>query len=180
MSRQYFQECLAWATASGTAVGNTVTETIVFPNIVIPANYFQSGRTLRLRAFGQIGNVVTAVPTVTFRVRWGGVAGTVLCSSGAVGCSATAFTGAIWDLEVMLTNRVDGSAGQIFAMGSMNIGNDAVPQARGMGSAGALVPAVVTALDLTADTALSLTATWSAANAANTLTGHNFYVEALN
>jgi hypothetical protein len=35
-------------------------------------------------------------------------------------------------------------------------------------------------VDLTADTALSLTADWSAASASNTLTGHIYTVEGLN
>jgi hypothetical protein len=40
-------------------------------------------------------------------------------------------------------------------------------------------PAAVT-VDLTADTALSLTADWSAASASNTLTGMFYTIEALN
>jgi len=48
MSRQAWNETLAWATADGTAVHTTTTETILFPNVTIPANYMQDGRALRL------------------------------------------------------------------------------------------------------------------------------------
>src|SRR4051794_910629 len=123
MSRQMWEECLTWATASGTAVGNTTTETIVMPNITIPANYMQDGRHLRGRIFGQIGNVVTAQPTVTFRVRWGGVAGTLLAATAAVTTSATAFTAAVFDWEFVIQTRSNGSSGTLYVLGCINLPN---------------------------------------------------------
>ncbi len=188
MSRQFWEESIAWATADGTAVANTVTETIVFPNVTIPANYMQDGRVLMATAYGRWSNVITAVPTLTFRFRWGGVAGTVLMASGAVVTPATATANAMWRIEAMLQTRLNGSAGTIFGTGTLSMFEDAAPTfgtvtnygvISPMGSAGVATPAAVTA-DLTADTALSLTATWSAANASNTLTGHNLVIESLN
>lgn len=179
MSRQFWGELLAWATASGTAISNSTTETILFPNITIPANYLQDGRTIRIKAWGQISNVVTSQPTVTFRLRWGGVAGTVLCASAALTASATAFTNAIWELEIMLTVRSNGSSGTVLAIGSVCAGDLATIAPNYLGSAGAASPAAVT-VDLTADTALALTAQWSAANASNSIQGINYYVEAMN
>ena len=64
MSRQFWQELLAWATSDGTAVANTTTETIIFPNVTVPANYMQDGRVLRLEAFGRLST--TGTPTVTY------------------------------------------------------------------------------------------------------------------
>jgi hypothetical protein len=52
MSRQTWQEAVSWAVASGTAIAASTTETILFPNVTIPANYMADGRLLRLRAFG--------------------------------------------------------------------------------------------------------------------------------
>jgi hypothetical protein len=179
MSRQTWVEGLAWATASGTAVGNSTAEAIVFPNLTVPANYLADGRTLRGSIYGQISNVVTATPTVSFRIRLGGVAGTVLAASAAITTSATAFTAAIFQWDFTITTRVNGSSGSLFTMGAVSIANDTAPQVRGMGSAGATTPAAVT-VDLTADQALSVTAQWSAANAANTLTGHVYTLESLN
>lgn len=188
MSRQSWEETITWATADGAAVANTVTETIIFPNITIPANYMQDGRALKLIVYGRWSNVVTAVPTLTFRVRWGGVSGTVLIASPAIVTPATATTNAMWQVEATLQTRSNGATGTIFGMGTATMFEDAAATfgtvlnygvVQPMGSAGVATPAAVT-VDLTADTALSITATWSAANAANTLTGHIYTVEALN
>ncbi len=185
MSRQYWSGTLAWATADGTAIANTTTETIIFPNITIPANYLQDGRVLRIIAFGRHGT--TATPTLTFRLRWGGVAGTVLAASGAITCGSTV-TAAMWRVELLVQVRGNGSAGSVFAVGEAEVAEDAANTVGSatnatavglMGSAGVATPAAVT-VDLTADTALALTATWSAAYASNTLTGHVYTVEALN
>jgi hypothetical protein len=188
MSRQFWKELLAWRTADGAAVGNTAAETIVFPNITIPANYMSDGRVLIMEAYGRWSNVVTAVPTLTFRIRWGGVAGTLLCQSGAITTPATATANAMWRIEAILQTRANGATGALFVTGTLTMGEDAAPTfgtvtdygvTSLMGSAGVATPAAVTA-DLTADTALSLTAQWSAANASNTMQGHNYLLGSLN
>jgi stringent starvation protein B len=195
MSRQFWSETIAWATASGTAIANTTTETILFPNVTIPANYLQDGRALRLRAFGAFGTVVTTNPSLTFSLRWGGVAGTVIAKSAALLTSATALGGgasmtATWELEAVIQTRSNGSAGTLMTNGAGALFSGAQPTyntvtAYGMpfmlvsGSTGGSTPVAVTA-DLTADTALSLTATWSAANAAISIQGLNYTIETLN
>ena len=188
MSRQYWSEGLAWATANGTAVSNTATETILFPNITIPANYMQDGRVLRLKAYGRWSNTVTIASTLTWRIRWGGVAGTVLFASPAVITPATATTDAIWSFEGLIQTRSNGSSGSLFAMGEVGIFEDAAPTfgtvtnygvVMGGGSAGVATPAAVT-VDLTADTALSLTIQWDETGASNSIQGHIYTVESLN
>jgi len=185
MPRQFWSETLAWATADGTAVANTTTETIIFPNITIPANFMQDGRTLRLTAYGRYST--TATPTLTFAVRWGGVAGTIISQSGAITTGSTV-TAAQWKLSIVIQVRTNGSSGTVFSMGDVTLHEDAVATAgtvtnygmvNPMASAGVATPAAVT-VDLTADTALSITADWSAASASNTLTGHIYLLEALN
>lgn len=182
MSRQFWSETLAWATADGTTISATAVETIIFPNITIPANFMQDGRCLRLTAYGRH---TSAGQTVTFRARWGGVSGTVLVASGAnVAPTATA---ALWETEILLQTRSNGSSGTIYGMGRMIYTDDLVSTAGSatgapivglMGSAGLTTPAAVT-VDLTADTALSLTSTFGTAGS-NTLTGHIYIIEALN
>lgn len=185
MSRQFWNETLAWATADGTAVANTTTEAIIFPNITVPANFLQDGRILRLTAYGR--HSTTATPTLTFALRWGGVTGTVVAQSGALTCGS-GVTAAPWKVELTLQVRSNGSTGTVFVMGEAICWDDAVgstgsatnaPGIAAMTSAGAATPAAVT-VDLTADSALSLTADWSAASASNTLTGHIYVIEALN
>lgn len=188
MSRQFWQEMIAWATADGATVNTTATETIIFPNVTIPANYMQDGRALRITASGRYSNVVTAVPTLTFAVRWGGVAGTVLAQSPAIVTSASAVTNAPWSLTVTLQTRSNGATGTIFAMGDVLMTPGIAPTfgtvtnygvVASINSTGLLTPAVVT-VDLTADTALSLTGKFSASNAANGFTGHLYNLESMN
>lgn len=185
MSRQYFVETLVWSVADGTAIANTTTETIIFPNTTFPAGYMQDGRVVRITAYGR--HSTTATPTVTFRIRWGGVSGTVLAASGAI-TAGSGVTAAMWMLEALLVCRSNGATGTIFTTGRALLGEDAAPtvgsatNAPGismMGSAGVATPAAVT-VDLSADQALAITAAWSAASASNTLTGHNMIIESLN
>lgn len=185
MSRQFWSEALAWTTADGTAIANTTTETIIFPNITIPANYMQDGRVLRVHATGRYS--VTGTPTLTYALRWGGVSGTIIAQSGAIQ-AGSGVTNAQFEINLWVQTRSNGATGSVFVQGHGIMHEDAVPVAGTvtnygmvfpMGSAGQATPAAVT-VDLTADTALSITADWSAASASNTLTGHVYVVEGLN
>lgn len=192
MSRQYWSETLSWATASGTAVANTVTETILIPNVTIPANYMQDGRVLRLKAYGGYGT--TATPTIIFSVRWGGVAGTVLAKSTTVtttsGVGGGASMTAPWEFEACVQTRANGSSGTLFTSGSAvlftstaatagTVTNYGLIMPLASGSTGGTTPVAVTA-DLTADTALSFTVTWGTANAANSIQTHQYTIESFN
>lgn len=185
MSRQFWQEQISWATASGTAVANTATETILFPNITIPANYLQDGRTIRLRLFGGYGT--TATPTITFTIRWGGVSGTIVCKSGAIttgsGVGGGASMTALWSAEIIIQVRSNGSSGTVMVNGEVTLyttgtaAGSSYPMASG--STGGTTP-VAASCDLTVDTALSVTAAWGTANSANSIQGHNYQLESLN
>lgn len=192
MSRQFWAETLTWATSSGTAVANTVTETILVPNVTIPANYLQDGRCLRIRGFGAHGTTLT--PTLTFALRWGGVAGTVLSKSAAItttsGVGGGASMTAPFSFEILIQTRANGSSGSLMTNGVLTLFTSTAPSAGTVtnyglpaflasGSTGGTTPVAVT-VDLTADTALALTVTWSAANAANSIQVHQYSIESLN
>lgn len=192
MSRQFWSETVAWATAAGTAVANTTTETILFPNVTIPANFMQDGRALRLTAYGGYGT--TATPTIIFQVRWGGVAGTVLAKTSTFTTTSATGGGASmtsqWMLEATIQTRSNGSTGTLFTNGLVmlhtaaagtagTVTNYGQPIPLVSGSTGGTTPVAVTA-DLTADTALALTATWGTQNAANSIRGDIYTIEALN
>src|SRR5512147_2991091 len=106
-------ENLWWATSDGTAVANTTTEAIIFPNITIPANYMADGRVLRLRAFGKLST--TATPTMTWAIRWGGVSGTILATSEAI-TMGSGVTNVNWDLDAIIQTRANGSSGSLIVM----------------------------------------------------------------
>lgn len=192
MSRQYWQETLAWATSTGTAIANTGTETILIPNVTIPANYLQDGRALRIRAFGSYGT--TATPTLQFRVRWGGVAGTVMAATTTVTCTSATGGGAsmtaMWSAEVIIQVRTNGSSGTAMTNGEVILYQTAAVTAAtattyglaapfASGSTGGTTPATATC-DFTADTALSFTAQWGTANAANSIQCLNYSIESFN
>lgn len=185
MPRQYWSEPAAWNVADGTAIATSTTETIIFPNITVYANTMADGRNARYTAAGRLGT--TSTPTVRFRLRWGGVAGTVVWDSGTITCGS-GVTASEWWLQLLMQVRSNGATGTIFTMGPVIVGSALAPTvgsatgaaAAGVyGSAGDDTPAAVT-LDFTADAALSLTGQWSASSASNTLTGHQQLLEMLN
>ncbi len=157
----------------------------MFPNVTIPANYMQDGRLLKLTLLGQYST--TGTPTGQILVRWGGVAGTLICKTVAV-TLGSGVTAAMWSAEVWLQTRSNGSAGTIMGNGIAIFGSaltQAVGSATGAGSVthlsngGVLTPAVAT-VDLTADTALAVSWVWGTSSASNTVTGLNYSIEAYN
>ena len=192
MSRQYFSETPFWSTSAGTAIATSTTETILVPNTTIPANYMNDGRLIRLKATGAYGT--TATPTLIFRVRWGGVSGTVLSTSSTItttsGTGSGASMTALWVADIIIQTRSNGSAGTLFTNGdgvlfnsanptSGTVTNYGLPFVLASGATGGTTPVAVTA-DLTADTALSFTAQWGTSNAANSIRLDTYSVESLN
>lgn len=182
MPRQFWSEAVAWATSDGTAIASTTTETAIFAK-TIPADYMQDGRTVRLRVFGKYST--TATPTMIFGLRWGTATGGVLLCKTAACTTPSGVTNAMWDLDVLGTVRSNGATGTIMANGTARIFAavaGTVASATGEGlvtpmSAGGVVTPAVATCDFTADTALTVTLTWSASSASNTATGLNFLLE---
>jgi hypothetical protein len=166
--------------ADGAQILNTLTETIIAPDYSFAANdpRIYQGASYALEAWFDTSNVVTTPGTLTFRVRWGGVAGTVLAVSEAIALDTTAHTSFAGHLQAMLTWRSIGSAGSAFCTGAVWLNNAATLKLYTMGSAGANVPAVVSALDTTTSKALSLTAQFSVNTATTQLTCHQRIIRA--
>jgi hypothetical protein len=185
MSRQFWSELLWWATADGTAVTANGTETIIFPDVTIPANYLSDGRAIEVIAQGKF-STTTGPPTLRIRARIGGVAGVLIADSGTI-TTVASVTNAIWEVRLMVQTRTNGASGTVFAMGNTvlygavapTVGSaTGAPGIAAMGVGGITAPAASAAIDLTADKAFSLTATWSSAS--NSLTGHNYFGKSLN
>lgn len=177
MSRQYWAEALTWAVADGTAVANTTSETIIFPDTTIPAGYMQDGRFLRVRAFGRLST--TGTPTIVFALRWGGVGGTLLATTEAI-TNGSGVANVNWAIEALIQTRTNGATGTLFVMGVAQVHTAAGTVVTNVfGVSGYDAPATAT-VNLAAEAALSLTATWSAASASNTLTGHLLTIDSPN
>lgn len=108
-------------------------------------------------------------------------------TSGVGGGASMTATG---NIDIVLQTRSNGSAGTLMTNGIVDyftstLGTAGTVTNYGMtmpivsGSTGGTTPVAVTA-DLTADTALSLTATWGTNNAANNIQGINYSIESLN
>lgn len=177
MSRQYWEEGLTWATADGTAVASTAAETIAVPNVTIPANYMQDGRTIKVTAYGELST--TGTPTIQFFLRWGGVGGTLLAKSDTITTTNNS-SKLNWKAQFYVTTRTNGSSGSLFAMGEAAVQlTTSTITAEVVGAGGSNTPVAAT-VDLTADTALAFSVQWSASSSSNTLTVHNYYIESLN
>lgn len=177
MSRQAWEELIAWTTTDGTAVANTTTEAVVFPNVTVPANYMQDGRRMRIEASGKLST--TGTPTITFALRWGGVSGTVLATSEAI-TNGSGVANVNWTIRATIQTRSNGATGTVLVFGTLHLHTSSTAVSTNIfGVSGYDAPAAVT-VDLTADTALSLTADWSAASASNTLTGMDYAIESMN
>jgi hypothetical protein len=188
MPQQAYYAPLVVDIADGTQILNTTTETILFPDYQFGANdpLIQPGSYLVVEVDFDVSFVITTPGTLTMRIRWGGVGGTVLAATGAYAPDPTAaLANRSGFLRAKITTRSIGAAGSMFCMGQwqMNDFDDASATtlqgnlAMGsFGSAGANTPAAV-AVDTTTAKALSVTAQFSVATATTQITGHERIIE---
>lgn len=183
---QGWGETLHGLVSDGTQISNTTSETIVCPDFNIPAYYMAPGRILRLTAWGVMSNVVTTPGTLTLRVRWGGVAGTVLLASAAQGLDTTARTNSLWRMVAEIVCRAEGSSGS-FMSGGLMWGNVLSSTAANLlpallGSAGTPLASgnVAVTVDTTAAKLLSVTGQFSVSTNPTNLTCQGRVIEALN
>jgi hypothetical protein len=184
-----YEELLSSVVVDGAAIASSSVENILFPDLLLPANYLQPGgipgRTLHWKARGRMTTLTTAA-TLVFNIGHGATAVTVptvsWAHSGALTMDATAQTNTMWFCEGMAVVRSVGAAGTIFAMGDATAAAQALTianqQAQYMGSAGSAAPAAVT-IDQTINEYVALTAKWSLATAYS-IQGHCYILEALN
>ena len=187
MGRNYFSEPLISQTVDGTALTASTTPTsILAPSAVytLPANFFEVGRKLRIRASGRVTNIVTTPGTLTLDVRFTG--GIIVANGGAMSLNIVAKTNVPWDLEWDLLCRAIGSgtSANLMHQGrwtSESVIGSGVPTAGGAGVAMLpnAAPAVGTGFSSVAATTVDLFATWSLNNA-NSIQTHMFELVAIN
>jgi hypothetical protein len=191
MSLQTWQETLIATNVDGAAVTNTVTPTSILGGVgtgasqakhTLPANYWQIGRVMKVTAMGRISTLVTTPGTLTLDIRFGAV---IVANGGAMVLSTTAKTNVAWWLEWILTCRAIGSGTTTNLMHQGMWSSEAAGATTVAGEAKSLLlpasaPAVGTGFDSTAAQTIDLFATWSVANAANSILLHQYKVESLN
>lgn len=186
---QSFYEVLVTAQADGAALANSTTPASLLPTpakYILPSNFFWvPGKKIRVRAQGRISTLVTSPGNFTFDLRFGS---TVVWNGGASALNIVAQTNATWWLEVDLTCRTIGQTtvanligvGKWISRASLNA--PAVGTTTGVGTVllPDTAPAVGTGFDSTATQAVDLFGTFSVANAANSITLHEYSLESLN
>jgi hypothetical protein len=178
MPRQHWSEPYAWTTSDSTAVANTTTESVLFPNVTVYGNHMQDGRIAKVTCFFK--HSTTGTPTLTFAARWNGVSGTLLATTEPITCGS-GVTNLNGMLQLYIQTRANGSSGTLFAWGVCHLHTSSTAVSTNIFSvSGYDAPAAVSSLDLSTDTPLSITVDWSAASASNTITGMHYVLEYLN
>jgi len=158
-------------------------EAIMMPDKTIPAFFMVEGRALRLTCRFKYSNVVTTPGSITFRVRWGGVAGTLLAQTSAIALNIVAQTDIMGVLQCDIVCRGRGGSGSLLAMGEVRLAQELAASNNAtnfMGSAGGAstnTPAAVTATTIV-DTLLSIT--YQSTVATGSMTGMIYILELLN
>jgi hypothetical protein len=191
MPSQSWVQTLISAQADGTALANSTTATTILPqsaHYTIPSNFFAIGSVLRVRAWGRISTVVTTPGNITFSFMLGPTSNIAAFSSGATALNVAAQTNATWFLEMMLTCRAIGNSTNANLMGSAQwisraaLNAPAVGTTTGVGSVllPDTAPAVGTGFDSTVANVADLFATFSVANASNSIQCHQYTLESMN
>lgn len=187
MSSTVYVQPLITQQVAGTALTGTTTPTsILAPQALftMPANTIDViGKMIRIRAHGQVSNIVTTPGTLTLDVRFGSV---VVANGGAMALNIVAKTNVPWDLEWILTARSVGGTttanlmhqGKWFSESVIGAG---IPTVTGAGfhMLPNAAPAVGNGFDSTAAQQVNLFATWSLANA-NSIQVLGYTLELLN
>ena len=185
---QGWVEALAIANADGAALTNTTTATSLLPataKVVLPAQFLdKAGKGLRLRLIGRMSTLATTPGTFTFDVRFGA---TIVYTGGALVLNTTAQTNATFFIDLHLVSRSIGSGTAATIMGTGIFQSRVVigSPAAGVGASGQTLmpdtaPVVGTGFDSTTAQTIDVFGTWSTASVSNTVTVHQFIIEAMN
>jgi hypothetical protein len=158
---------LAIATASATVANSSSEATVigtVSGSLTLAAAYLTAGRSLHIRAMGFVST--TGTPNLTLKFKLGS---TVIASTGAV-ATGSGLANALWTVDVWLTCRTTGATGTVFAQGQAFVAAAYEP----------MVNTTTSTIDTTGTLAMQVTAQFSAADPANTITGTNVYIQKVN
>ena len=155
---------------AGNTVANTVTKTAFTSSYTIPANTLQVGTVLRIGVFGMYGTSVVA-PSIISTVN---LNGTDYLTTGSITAVANT-TAAGWNGYALMTVTAIGVTGTIECQGFLNFATAATTSL-----SVSLTNSSAQTIDTTINQVLTLSAQWSAAAAANTVTMRELAVEVLN
>lgn len=158
--------------SSQTTVSNTTTETAI-ATLTIPANDASVGAIYRIKAWGTLAVASATTPTITFRSRIGGAAGTTIITLGAVTVRSGATDG-LWEAEITTAVTATGASGSLAT--EFRAQHNFITSATTYTALGPIVSAAAT-IDTTASKDLVIDVIWGTANASNTLTCVGYVAE---
>src|SRR6185369_12965860 len=190
MPNSSWVSALATARGSGAALATSTMETSILPGdarIILPAGFLNNvGQKLKIRAMGQVSNIVTTPGTLTFKVKLNATP-IAVASTGALALNVVAKTNVTWALDWDLTVRSVGSGTTATLMHFGQWQSESVIGSPAAGSGGASAhifpasaPAVGTGFDSTVANLVDLTAQWSVSNAANSIQLFTYELMSLN
>lgn len=188
MATQGFRERILEVTEDGTALANSTTATSILAAArkiaTLPAGYFDElGKRICFEFSGRISTVVTTPGTLTLALRLGSID---VFSSGAMSLNTTAQTNTHWSLKGELVARAlgTGTATTLFPKGcrfrSHAVIGSSGPTAGGAGTHMLpynTAPAVGSGFDNSISQLIDLYATWSVANASNSIQLHAGHID---
>jgi hypothetical protein len=148
-----------------TTVANTTAESVL-QLVNVPADDAVIGSTYRIRVFGTAA--VTGTPTITFRLRLGGVTGTAVLPIALGVTARSGMTDGYWEMDAILTCTSSPGAGATWS-GTARFTHNFVSSVTTYTSVG---PVVLASASVPSNVSQDyvLTVTWSAASASNTVT----------
>lgn len=180
MSKLTFWETLITQEVDGTALASSSAATSILAaaaKVTLPANYFDIGKQLLVKAHGRISTVGSTPGTLTLDLRLGSV---VVFNGGASPTVAVSAANLTWDFEALLTCRSKGASTSATLFGAGRLISAVLSATVPIMLLPVSSPAVGTGFDSTAAAVLDMFATWSVSNAANSIRCDQFSVTALN
>lgn len=181
MSLQTWQETLITSSIAGSAL-TAAAEASCIPaaaKYTIPANFWQVGKQVLVRASGKISSVITTPGTARYRLDFG--ATTVFDGLAILLDSVAAHTDVGWHLEILLTCRAIGTSASLMGVGRWTCEDIlGVPATAPKGVLTAILPwnsapAVGSTFDSTAALAVDLTFEQTVATGSMTCEQYGLY-----
>lgn len=180
-----YNNTLITAQVDGTALSNSAVATSIIPpaaRLAIPANYFFIGKTLIIEATGRMSTVVTTPGTLALTVNLGASGTTNVFAPAAMALNVVAQTNATWWARMKLTCRAIGTSANLMGVGRFIsralLNAPAAGTTLGVGEAllPDTAPVVGGNFDSTVTNILDFFATFSIANASNSIQLHEYSV----
>lgn len=158
-------------------VSNTVTETSIIGtgtgSLTLPANFFTTGKTIRLRVGGIYSTPALSTPSVVIKLKYGSTTIATVTTTGLLaGASALKFEG-----EAVITCRSTGASGTVMVHGDVEYAIGVAGQIAidTLNNGGA-----TTTVDTTASSLLDITVTWDSATSTRIVTSTASIFDSLN